>query len=100
MHDGGDDRDEFGRGPEESFELAIEVCDEWGDWELEDGGSDLVPIIAKAEQARALSDVRDPVLEGLARELSGLLNAIESGEGSGVISLSSRMVDEVCEQVD
>lgn len=90
---------EFGRGPEEAFVLAREACDMWEDWQPDGGADVLAPIVAKAAEARAASDVRDPVLEGLDRELSGLLDNLQNGEGSGVIALSNRLVGEVCEQV-
>lgn len=90
---------EFGRGPEEAFVLAREACDMWEDWQPDGGEDVLAPIVAKAAEARAASDVRDPVLEGLDRELSGLLDNLQNGEGSGVIALSNRLVGEVCEQV-
>ena len=90
---------EFGRGSEEAFVLAREACDMWEDWQPDGGEDALAPIATKAAEARAASDVRDPVLEGLDRELSGLLEALQTGEGSGVIALSNRMVGEVCEQV-
>ena len=90
----------FGRGPEEAFVLAREACDMWADWEPDGSQDALEPIVAKAAEARALStEVRDPVLEGLDRELSGLLNNLQDGEGSGVIVLGNRLVGEVCEQV-
>ena len=90
----------FGRGPEEAFALAREACDMWEDWEPDGSEDALEPIVAKAAEARAAStEVRDPVLEGLARELSALLDNLQSGEGSGVIALSNRLVGEVCEQV-
>ena len=90
----------FGRGPAEAFVLAREACDMWEDWEPDGGEDALEPIVAKAAEARAASpEVRDPVLEGLDRELSGLLNALQTGEGSGVISLGNRLVGEVCDQV-
>ncbi len=90
---------EFGRGPEGAFALAREACDMWEDWEPDGSESALEPIVAKAAEARAASDVRDPVLEGLDRELSGLLEGLQSGEGSNVIALSNRMVGEVCGQI-
>ncbi len=90
---------EFGRAPEESFALAREACDMWEGWEPDGSEDALAPIVAKAAEARAVSDVRDPVLEGLDRELSGLLNGLQTGEGSNVIELSNRLVGEVCEQV-
>ena len=71
----------------------------WEDWQPDGGEDALAPIVAKAVEARAASDVRDPVLEGLDRELSGLLDGLQSGEGSGVIALSNRLVGEVCDQV-
>jgi hypothetical protein len=96
----GDLPTEFGRGPEEAFVLAREACDAWEDWEPDGSESDLEPIVAKAAEARAAStEVRDPVLEGLDRELSGLLNGLQTGEGSGVIALANRLIGEVCEQV-
>ncbi len=89
-----------GRGPEEAFVLAREACAMWEDWQPDGSEDALEPIVAKAEEARALStEVRDLVLEGLDRELSGLLDGLQSGEGSGVIALSNRLVGEVCEQV-
>ena len=90
---------QFGRGPEEAFVLAREACDMWKDWQPDGGEDALAPIVAKAAEARAASDVRDPVLEGLDRELSGLLDSLQSGEGSNVIALSNRLVGEVCDQV-
>ena len=90
----------FGRGPEEAFVLAREACDMWEDWQPDGGEDALAPIVVKADEARALStEVRDPVLEGRDRELSGLLDGLQSGEGSGVIALSNRLVGEVCDQV-
>ena len=90
---------EFGRGPEEAFALAREACDTWEDWQPDGGEDALAPIVAKGAEARAASEVRDPVLEVLDRELSGLLEGLQSGEGSGMIALSNRLVGEVCEQV-
>ena len=89
----------FGRGPEEAFALAREACDLWEDWQPDGGEDALAPIVAKADEARGASDVRDPVLDGLARELGLLLDGLQSGEGAGVIALSNRLVGEVCEQV-
>ncbi len=90
---------EFGRGPEEAFVLAREACDMWEDWQPDGGADALAPIVAKAAEARAASDVRDPVLEGLDRELSGLLEDIQEEEGPSVIALANRLVGEVCDQV-
>ena len=90
---------QFGRGPEEAFVLAREACDMWEDWQPDGGEDALAPIVAKADEARGLSDLFDPVLEGLAGELGALLDALQAGEGSGAITLSNRLIGEICGQV-
>ena len=91
--------DEFGTGPGAAFDLAREACGMWEEWDTDDGENALAPIVTKADEAREASDVRDSVLERLAGDLGDLLDALKSGEGSGVINLTNRLVDAVCEQV-
>jgi hypothetical protein len=92
-----------GRAGQEAFALAGEVCDSWAEWTPSDGEAAVAAMQQKAQAARDMSTgdnpVRDPVLNRLANDLEILVGAVHADEGSGVVTLTSRLIDEDCEQV-
>jgi len=89
----------FGRASDEAFAIAAEGCTLWAVWDVDEGQSSLGDILALATEARELDDIRDPVLVRFEGDVSSLMLALQRGDGSGVINLNSRVIDEDCSAI-
>ena len=89
----------FGRAGDEAYAIAGEACLQWSVWDIDEGQSNLGDILALATEAMDADEFRDPVLVRLEGDVSGLMLALQRGDGSAVINLNSRVIDEDCSAI-
>lgn len=89
----------FGRASDEAYAVATDACTQWALWDVDEGQASLDDILALANEALEMDDVRDPVLVRLEADLSSLMLALQRGDGSGVINLASSSIDLDCQAI-